>query len=47
MVNYFVPADTFSGGLTIPGLNSSVEFELEDWKLKNIKWGQIFAASEK
>jgi type II secretory pathway component GspD/PulD (secretin) len=44
-VNYLVPADTLSGGLTIPGLNSNVEFELENWELKKIKWGQIFAAA--
>ena len=44
-VPYTVQADTFSGGLTIPGLNSGVEFELENWELKTIKWGQIFAAA--
>ena len=41
-------ADTVTGGLKIPGLNSGVEFELENWKLQKIKWGQIFSmASER
>lgn len=44
-VPYNVPADTLSAGLQIPGLNSSVEFELENWELKKIQWGQIFAAA--
>ena len=47
-VPYTVPADTVTGGLKIPGLNSGVEFELENWKLQKIKWGQIFSmASER
>ena len=44
-VPYTVPADSLSGGLSIPGLNSGVEFELENWKLQKIKWGQIFSAA--
>ena len=44
-VPYTVPADTFSGGLQIPGLNSGIEFELENWELKKIRWDQIFSAA--
>ena len=32
---------TLTGGLKIPGLNS--EFELENWKIQQIKWNQIFS----
>ena len=46
-VPYTVAADTFSGGLQIPGLNSGIEFELENWELTKVKWGQIFAAASR
>ena len=34
---------TLTGGLKIPGLNSGLEFELENWKIQQIKWNQIFS----
>jgi len=36
-------AKTLTGGLKVPLLNSSVNFELENWKLQKIKWNQIFS----
>jgi type II secretory pathway component GspD/PulD (secretin) len=35
--------DGFSGDLRIPGLNSGLSFQLNDWKLTGVGWGQIFA----
>lgn len=36
------------GVLKVPGLNSTVPFQMQNWKLKKIKWEQIFSvASER
>ena len=40
-----VERNTFQGVLGIPGLNSVVPFQLEDWKLSGVRWDQIFALS--
>ncbi|MDA8775203.1 hypothetical protein N9N13_05690, partial [Opitutales bacterium] len=37
--------NTFQGVLGIPGLNSSVPFQMEDWELTGVRWDQIFALS--
>ena len=34
-----------AGVLGIPGLNTTVPFQLEDWELTGIRWDQIFALS--
>ena len=38
-----IGSKTLTGGLKIPGLNSGLEFELENWKIQQIKWNQIFS----
>ena len=40
-----VARNTFQGVLGIPGLNSSVPFQMDDWELTGIRWDQIFALS--
>ncbi len=40
-----ISSNIAQGILGIPGLNSSVPFELEDWKLTAIRWDQLFALS--
>ena len=40
-----VSRNTMQGVLGIPGLNTSVPFQLEDWKLTGVRWDQIFALS--
>ena len=40
-----VAQNTMQGVLGIPGLNTSVPFQLEDWKLTGVRWDQIFALS--
>jgi len=40
-----IPRETFQGVLGIPGLNTSMPFQMEDWKLTGIRWDQIFALS--
>ncbi len=40
-----IAKETFQGVLGIPGLNTSMPFQLEDWKLTGIRWDQIFALS--
>ena len=35
----------FEGVLGIPGLNSSMPFQMEDWKLTGLRWDQIFSLS--
>lgn len=40
-----VERNTFQGVLGIPGLNSVVPFQMEDWKLSGVRWDQIFALS--
>tara|TARA_Y100000589_G_scaffold323150_1_gene357247 strand:+ start:226 stop:2421 length:2196 start_codon:yes stop_codon:yes gene_type:complete len=38
-----VSRNTMQGVLGIPGLNTAVPFQLEDWKLTGVRWDQIFA----
>ena len=40
---YQTGAKKLSGGLKVPLLNSSLEFDMENWKIKNVKWNQIFS----
>ena len=40
-----VSSNLIQGVAGIPGLNSSVPFELQDWKLTAIRWDQLFALS--
>ena len=40
-----VSSNVIQGVAGIPGLNSSVPFELQDWKLTAIRWDQLFALS--
>lgn len=37
--------NSFQGVLGIPGLNSSMPFQMEDWKLTGLRWDQIFSLS--
>ena len=37
--------NSFEGVLGIPGLNSSMPFQMEDWKLTGLRWDQIFSLS--
>ncbi|MDC0157012.1 hypothetical protein OAK38_04550 [Verrucomicrobia bacterium] len=37
--------NTMQGIVGIPGLNSTIPFQLEDWKLTGLRWDQIFALS--
>jgi general secretion pathway protein D len=47
-VNRTTGGENLTGDLKIPGINSSLGFEMENWKLKKIQWGQIFSmASER
>ena len=36
-------AQTLTGGLKVPFLNSGLEFQMENWKIQQIKWNQIFS----
>ena len=40
-----VARNTLQGVAGIPGLNTSIPFQLEDWQLTGIRWDQIFALS--
>jgi type II secretory pathway component GspD/PulD (secretin) len=40
-----VPKETLQGVLGIPGLNTVMPFQMEDWKLTGVRWDQIFALS--
>jgi len=40
-----VARNTMQGVVGIPGLNTSIPFQLEDWKLTGVRWDQIFALS--
>ena len=40
-----IARNSMQGVLGIPGLNTSVPFQLEDWQLTGIRWDQIFALS--
>ncbi len=44
-VSQNIAKETFQGVLGIPGLNTSMPFQMEDWKLTGIRWDQIFALS--
>jgi len=44
-VSQNIARETFQGVLGIPGLNTSMPFQMEDWKLTGIRWDQIFALS--
>ena len=37
--------NSFEGVLGIPGLNSSMPFQMEDWELTGLRWDQIFSLS--
>ena len=38
--------DAFGGELVIPGLATAVPFQMQNWKLTEIAWGQIFALTQ-
>ena len=40
-------AKTLTGGLKVPFLNSGLEFQMENWKIQQIKWNQIFSLASK
>ena len=40
-------AQSLTGGLKIPFLNSGLEFQVENWKIQQIKWNQIFSLASK
>jgi type II secretory pathway component GspD/PulD (secretin) len=40
-----VESNTLQGIMGIPGLNSAIPFQMEDWELTGIRWDQIFALS--
>ena len=40
-----VQNETLQGVLGVPGLNTSIPFQLHDWELTGIRWEQIFALS--
>ena len=44
-VSQNIAQNTMQGVLGIPGLNTSVPFQLQDWKLTGVRWDQIFALS--
>tara|TARA_B100002019_G_scaffold161469_1_gene139281 strand:+ start:6931 stop:9204 length:2274 start_codon:yes stop_codon:yes gene_type:complete len=42
-----VGAKTLTGGLKLPLLNSGLEFEIQNWRIQQIKWNQIFSLASK
>lgn len=40
-----VENNSLQGIIGIPGLNSAIPFQMEDWELTGIRWDQIFALS--
>ena len=40
-------AKSLTGGLKVPFLNSGLEFQVENWKIQQIKWNQIFSLASK
>ena len=40
-----VVSETFQGVLGVPGLGSSIPFQMHDWKLSGIRWDQLFSLS--
>jgi general secretion pathway protein D len=37
--------ESFQGILGVPGLNTTIPFQMQDWELTGIRWDQIFALS--
>jgi type II secretory pathway component GspD/PulD (secretin) len=35
--------ETLTGGLKVPFLNSGVQFKMDNWKLQEVQWNQIFS----
>ena len=44
-VSQNIAQNTLQGVVGLPGLNTSIPFQLEDWKLTGVRWDQIFALS--
>ena len=40
-----VGGESFQGILGVPGLNTTIPFQMQDWELTGIRWDQIFALS--
>jgi general secretion pathway protein D len=40
-----VGGESFQGILGVPGLNTTLPFQMQDWELTGIRWDQIFALS--
>ncbi|MEC8043693.1 MAG: secretin N-terminal domain-containing protein [Verrucomicrobiota bacterium] len=40
-----IAQNTFQGIVGIPGLNTTIPFQMQDWELTGIRWDQIFALS--
>ncbi len=40
-----VSQNTFQGIVGLPGLNTTLPFQMQDWELTGIRWDQIFALS--
>ncbi len=40
-----VGGETIQGILGVPGLNTTIPFQMQDWELTGIRWDQIFALS--
>ena len=40
-----IPRNSLQGVLGVPGLNSAIPFQMEDWELTGVRWDQIFALS--
>ena len=37
-----VSQNTFQGIVGLPGLNTTLPFQMQDWELTGIRWDQIF-----
>ena len=40
-----IESNNLQGIIGIPGLNSAIPFQMEDWELTGVRWDQIFALS--
>ena len=40
-----IESNNLQGIMGIPGLNSAIPFQMEDWELTGVRWDQIFALS--
>ncbi len=40
-----VGGESFQGIMGVPGLNTTIPFQMQDWELTGIRWDQIFALS--